>query len=102
MPAMLWILVVSIASSKVSGGSTPASRLASMVLPEPGGPIMSTLWTPAAATSSARFAIVWPRTSPKSGAVGESSVWPFGEGTAGENSSGRSSRATTSDRWRMP
>ncbi len=41
----------------VSGGRTPASRLASMVLPEPGGPIISTLCTPAAATSSARFAV---------------------------------------------
>ncbi len=34
----------------------PARRFASMVLPEPGGPIISTLWPPAAATSSARCA----------------------------------------------
>ena len=47
---MLWILVVSMASSKVSGGRIPANRFASMVLPEPGGPIISTLWPPAAAT----------------------------------------------------
>ena len=50
-PAMLWILVVSMASSKVSGGRMPASRLASMLLPEPGGPIIRTLCEPAAATS---------------------------------------------------
>src|ERR1035441_3666945 len=42
VPAMLWTLVVSMASSKVSGGRMPARRLASMVLPEPGGPIMRT------------------------------------------------------------
>jgi len=35
-------------------------RWASMVLPAPGGPIMRTLWPPAAATVSARS---WPRTS---------------------------------------
>ena len=40
-------------------------RLASMVLPEPGGPIMRMLWLPAAATSSARLAVCWPRTSLK-------------------------------------
>ena len=36
-------LVVSSASGKVSGGRMPARRLASIVLPEPGGPIISTL-----------------------------------------------------------
>ena len=66
---MLWILVVSIASANVSGGRIPASRFASIVLPDPGGPIIRTLWPPPAATSSARFAVVWPRTSRKSGAV---------------------------------
>ena len=41
-------------------------RLASMVLPEPGGPIIRMLWPPAQATSSARLADCWPRTSLKS------------------------------------
>ena len=43
MPAMLWILVVSIASSSDIGGIMVGMRLASIDLPDPGGPIMSTL-----------------------------------------------------------
>ncbi len=39
------------------------SRSASMVLPLPGGPIISRLWLPAAATSNMRRAPCWPRTS---------------------------------------
>jgi hypothetical protein len=35
----------------------PANRFANINLPEPGGPIISTLWPPAAATSRARFAV---------------------------------------------
>ena len=44
------IFVVSIASSKLSQRRQDAREAvsASMVLPEPGGPIMSTLWPPAA------------------------------------------------------
>ena len=41
-------------------------RLASMVLPEPGGPIIRMLCPPAQATSSARLAVCCPRTSLKS------------------------------------
>ena len=41
-------------------------RLASIVLPEPGGPSISRLWPPAAAMVTARLAISWPRTSAKS------------------------------------
>ncbi len=55
--------MVSRASSKVSGARIEGSRLASMVLPEPGGPIIRMLWLPAAATSRARLAVCWPRTS---------------------------------------
>lgn len=40
---------------------------ASIVLPEPGGPIMSTPWPPAAAICKARFAMLWPAMSRKSG-----------------------------------
>lgn len=42
-------------------------RLASMVLPAPGGPIMRMLCPPAQATSRARLALSWPFTSAKSG-----------------------------------
>ena len=49
VPATEWIAVHSRASSNDSDGSTPASRRASMVLPEPGEPIISRLWPPAAA-----------------------------------------------------
>ena len=41
------ILVVSGASSKVSGARIDGKRLVSFVLPEPGGPIMRILWLPA-------------------------------------------------------
>ena len=50
-PATLWTLVVSSASSSVSGGQMPGMRLASIDFPLPGGPIISTLWPPATATS---------------------------------------------------
>ena len=43
-----------------------ATRRASIVLPVPGGPIMSTLCAPAAAISRPRLACAWPRTSAKS------------------------------------
>jgi hypothetical protein len=51
-PATLWIWVVDSASSKVKGGRMPGNRFASMVLPDPGGPIIRTLWDPAAATEA--------------------------------------------------
>ena len=50
----------------VSAGRIVGSRFASMVLPEPGGPIIITLCPPAAATSSARLTCSWPFTSAKS------------------------------------
>ncbi len=43
-----------------------------MVFPAPGGPIRRMLWAPAAATSSARLAADWPRTSAKSTGSGTS------------------------------
>ena len=42
-PVTLWILVVSRASGRVRSGRMVGSRLASMVFPEPGGPIITTL-----------------------------------------------------------
>ena len=41
---MLWIFIVSSASSKVSGGRIVGSRFASMDFPAPGGPMSSFLW----------------------------------------------------------
>jgi hypothetical protein len=58
--------VVSIDSAAESCGRIVGIRLASIVLPPPGGPSMHTLWPPAAATQIARFAASWPRTSEKS------------------------------------
>src|SRR5437667_384062 len=65
-PATEWILVVSSASSRLILGRTVGSRRASIVFPDPGGPIIRRLCPPAAATSSARFAWAWPFTSAKS------------------------------------
>ncbi len=48
--------VVSRLSAGVNGGRIVGSRLASRVLPVPGGPIIRTLWPPAAAISRARLA----------------------------------------------
>ena len=42
-PATLCTLVLSTASSKLIAGKIVGKRFASIVLPEPGGPIMSTL-----------------------------------------------------------
>ena len=65
-PATLWMRVVSMASSSDIGGRIVGMRLASMVLPAPGGPRKIMLWLPAQATSSARLAPCCPRTSRKS------------------------------------
>ena len=65
-PATEYILVASSASSNERGGKMPGRRFANMLLPVPGGPISRALCPPAAATSSARRASGWPRTSAKS------------------------------------
>ena len=49
------------------GGNKPGNRCASKVLPAPGGPIINSPCSPAAAISSARLAANWPRTSARSG-----------------------------------
>ena len=64
MTEQIW--VISSASSQVISGKIPGRRFESILLPEPGGPMSSTLWLPAAATSRARFTFSWPRTSLKS------------------------------------
>jgi hypothetical protein len=58
--------VVSIDSAAESGGRIVGIRFASIVLPPPGGPTMTQLCPPAAATQTARFAASCPRTSAKS------------------------------------
>ena len=63
---MLYTLVASNASSGLMGGRIDGSERANSVLSLPGGPLMSRLWPPAAATSSARLAYSWPRTSARS------------------------------------
>ena len=66
VPATEWMRVVSSASSKRMSGRIVGMQRAISVLPEPGGPIISTLWPPAAAISSARLALLWPFTWRKS------------------------------------
>ena len=69
MPAALCMRVTSSASSKVMSGSIVGMQRAMSVLPEPGGPTMSTLWPPAAAISRARLALFCPLTKAKSTAL---------------------------------
>ena len=53
MPATECTAVTSSASAADSGGSSPGSRVASIVFPAPGGPTMATWCPPAAASSNA-------------------------------------------------
>ena len=55
-PQVLWILVVSMASSSDIDGIREGMRFANIDLPEPGEPSMSRLWPPLTATSMARLA----------------------------------------------
>ena len=66
VPATEWIRVDSSASANVMSGKMVGMQRAISVLPEPGGPIISTLCPPAAAISSARLALDWPLTWQKS------------------------------------
>ena len=66
-PATEWMRITSSASRGSSGGRIDGSRRPSIVFPVPGGPASSRLWPPAAASSSARRARSWPRTSARSG-----------------------------------
>ena len=75
-PATECTIEVSSSSSAVSGGRRPGSLWASIDLPEPGGPVNSRLWPPAAAISSARLAPSWPFTSRRSGQAWPSTIGP--------------------------
>lgn len=103
-PVRLSTAADSRASSWVIGGSSPAKRCASIDLPVPGEPSISTLWPPAAAISSARLAADWPFTSRRSGRSGAGaavSATARGSGTWFA-ASGGSSAATTSSRCVAP
>ena len=65
-PATEWMRETSSASSTVIGGRMEGRRRASMVLPEPGEPIISRLCPPATATSIAVLTDSCPFTSAKS------------------------------------
>lgn len=54
-------------SAAESDGKIEGSRAASIDFPEPGGPTISRLWPPAAATSSAHLALSCPLISARSG-----------------------------------
>ena len=94
-PATEWIRAVSSASSCERGGKSEGSREASMVLPDPGGPIMSIPCLPAAAICRARLATSCPATSRKSRSHAALS------GTRGE-SKGKSAAARIPPRNRRP
>ena len=69
VPATDAMIVATRDSLSSRGGSRPGIVLASSVLPDPGGPIMSMQWPPARASSSPRRASSWPRTSARSGSA---------------------------------
>ena len=104
-PAMEWIIEVSKASAGDSGGNIPASRAASMDLPEPGGPTISMWCRPAAAISKARFARSCPFTSNRSrapvsvvtspGLAGASGAWPVKWRISCDSVSGARTRAAS-------
>jgi hypothetical protein len=70
----VWLIEATAADSSDSfsaiKGKIPGSLEASSVLPVPGGPTISKLWLPAAATSSARLGPGSPITSARSGVFG--------------------------------
>jgi len=61
-----YIWLTSNISSNPNGGMMDCNALASMVLPLPGEPTMSRLWSHATATARARLAMIWPLISAKS------------------------------------
>ncbi len=65
-PAAEWMRVATFDVSSSRSGSRPGNRLARRVLPAPGGPTINRWCPPVAATSSARRATSWPRTSARS------------------------------------
>src|SRR5699024_11092344 len=59
------IAATSSIASRDKGGNSPIKRCANILLPTPGGPFMSTLWPPAAATNKPYLACCCPCTSEK-------------------------------------
>ena len=92
-PAAPWTFVISMASAIVGGGRIPGSRRASIVLPAPGGPIISRLWPPAAAISSARARV---GLAAHVGEVGTGVRRPWGRRAGSAGSASRSPRSSSS------
>ena len=70
--------MTSSAASSSRSGSRPGRRLASIVLPAPGGPLSRRWCPPAAAISTTCRPAGWPRTSARSGGGGRSSTGASG------------------------
>src|SRR5213594_3627917 len=102
-PATEWIFVVSSASSRLIFGRMVGSRRASIVFPDPGGPIIRMLCPPAAATSSARLACACPFTSAKSTSSFARSANSAARSTCASGSVPRPSRkSASSERFAAP
>ena len=98
LPATEWISVASVISRRLMSGRMPGRRLASMLLPAPGGPIIRTLCPPAAATSSARLTFSCALTSAKSGRGAPSYASSAG-GSAGDSGASPRRCASSSARF---
>jgi hypothetical protein len=101
------------ASAGESSGSIPGKHEANSDLPAPGGPTIAKLWPPAAAISSARFAVSCPLTIFKSGPVWRGSAIPGSGGRSKDcpfkwfSKPSKSGAATTSispaqGAWQLP
>jgi len=81
IPATLYIFVTSRDSSIVIPGRIVGVARASSVFPAPGGPTITTLCPPAAATSSARFTCSWPlmcwKSTPSGASPGGNDLYPL-------------------------
>ena len=88
-PSTEWIWVTSRASSLVMSGRMEGRRLASMDLPEPGGPTIKILCPPAAAISKTRFTcpFTWEKSGP-------------GRGTTVPSQAGAGEMGASPVRWR--
>jgi signal transduction histidine kinase len=68
--------MVGAANVNIISQPTPQMEMTTGTMVNPGGPIISRLWPPAAATSSARLAVSWPLMSARSGSAAAGSTMP--------------------------
>ena len=102
-PAMLWTLRgLDGFVERQDCGSIPASRFASMVLPEPGGPIIMHVVFHPPPPLRARAAPACPRTSRKSGARAAPAARAWRRALREAILRACVSSSTTSARWRTP